>query len=108
MGNPRKLTLYVIRNSSCHPCEHKLSGINCLLNRLHTYPITGKAKDAVKNTTKNIIYNNEYDTYLIAKPLPHQKKKNTHADSQREKTKWVTFTYSGKEVRRFTIHFQGA
>jgi hypothetical protein len=42
----------IIPNSSCHPYGHKLSGINYSLNRLHTYPITEKAKDIEKNTIK--------------------------------------------------------
>jgi hypothetical protein len=34
----------IIPNSSCHPYEHKLSGIRYLVNRLNTYPITDKSK----------------------------------------------------------------
>jgi hypothetical protein len=58
----------IIPNSSCHPYEHKLQGINYLLNRLHTYSITEKAKDAEKNTIRNILHNNEYDKNLISNP----------------------------------------
>jgi hypothetical protein len=77
-----------IPNSSCHLYEHKLSGIKYIWNRLHSYPITEKAKDAEKNTTKYILHNNEYDTIVNRKPLPQQKQKqNTHADSQHQKTK---------------------
>jgi hypothetical protein len=50
----------IIPNSSCHPYKHKLSGTKYLLNQLHTYPITEKAKDIEENTIKNILYN-EYD-----------------------------------------------
>jgi hypothetical protein len=44
----RKLTqTYVVTNNdSCHPYEHKLSSINYLLNKLHTYPIAKEAKEA--------------------------------------------------------------
>jgi hypothetical protein len=52
---------------SCYPYEHKLSGINYLLNRLHTYPITEKAKDIEENTIKKILQNNGYDTGLVKK-----------------------------------------
>jgi hypothetical protein len=45
----------IIPNDSCHPYEHKLSGINYLLNRLHTYPITEEAKDAEVNTIRKHI-----------------------------------------------------
>jgi hypothetical protein len=89
----------IIPNSSCHQYKHKLSGINYLLNRLHTYPITEKAKYIEKNTNKNILHNNEYDRKLINPPPPKRQKRNIHTDLQHQKTKWVTFTYSGKEVR---------
>jgi hypothetical protein len=51
----------IIPISSCHPCKHKLSGINYLLNRLHTYPITKKANDTEMNTIKNMLHSNEYN-----------------------------------------------
>jgi hypothetical protein len=62
----------IIPNSSCHPYEHKLSGINYLPNLLHTYPITTRAKETEINTIKNILRSNEYNTDLIEKP-PLQK-----------------------------------
>jgi hypothetical protein len=75
-GKPTQTDI-IIPDSSCHFYEHKLSGISYLLNRLHMYPITDKAKDAEKNTTKNILHNNEYDTNLIRKPSPQQKQKQS-------------------------------
>jgi hypothetical protein len=33
-------------------------------------------------------------------------KQNTHADSQHQKTKWVNFTYGGKEVRKIKKMFR--
>jgi hypothetical protein len=38
----------MIPNSSCHPYEHKLSGIKYLLKRLHTDLITKKSKQMEK------------------------------------------------------------
>jgi hypothetical protein len=52
-----------------------MSGINYLVNRLQTYSLTVKAKNAEKNIIKNIL-RNEHDTNLIRK-LPTQKKKTT-------------------------------
>jgi hypothetical protein len=57
-----------------------------------------KAKDVEKYTIKNILHN-EYDMNLIRKPPQKRQRQNTLSDSQHQKTKWVTFTYSGKEVR---------
>jgi hypothetical protein len=98
----------IIPNSSCHPHEHKLSGISYLVNRLYTYPITKKAKDTETDTIKNILYNNDYDINLLNKQPPHQKKRKeyTHNDSQQQKTKWAIFTYSGKEIRTITKLFR--
>jgi tRNA/tmRNA/rRNA uracil-C5-methylase (TrmA/RlmC/RlmD family) len=70
----------IIPINSCHLYEHELSGINYMLNRLHTriYQITEKAKNKVeKNTIKNILHNNEYDINLIKKP-PEKNKNRIH------------------------------
>jgi hypothetical protein len=43
-------------------------------------------------------------------PPPQQKQKqkqNTNVDLQHQKTKWVTFTYSGKVVRGITKLYRG-
>jgi hypothetical protein len=60
----------IIPKNSCHPYEHKISGIYYLLRRLHTYPITKEAKDTEINTIKNILRNNEYDIKAINKLPP--------------------------------------
>jgi hypothetical protein len=59
----------IIPNSSCHPYEHKLSGINYLLLNRHKYKITEKAKNAEKNAIRNTIHNHEYDKNLIRNHL---------------------------------------
>jgi hypothetical protein len=66
----------IIPNSSCDPYEHKLSGINYLLDRLHTYPITEKAKDAEKNTINKILHSNKYTNLITKTPPPSSKNKN--------------------------------
>jgi hypothetical protein len=82
--------------SSCHPYEHKLSGIKYLLNRLNTYPTRRKSKQIGKNNIK-ILQKNEYNTHLLEKPLSQPQKQNIHEDPKHHKTKWATFTYCGKE-----------
>jgi hypothetical protein len=69
------------------------------------YPITNETKDTETNTIRNILRNNEYYTRAISK-LPPPKKQNTQLDSQNHKTKWATFTYSGKEVKKVTNLFR--
>jgi hypothetical protein len=59
----------IIPNSSCHPYEHKMAGINYLINRMHTYPMNVEARDIEKNTIKYILHNNEYNTDIIQKKL---------------------------------------
>jgi hypothetical protein len=79
----RKLmqTDIIIPNSSCHPYEHKLSGIRYLVNRLNTYPITDKSKQREKSTISNILQNNEYNINLIMQPLPQSENK-TYTESK--------------------------
>jgi hypothetical protein len=65
----------------------------------HTYPITKKSKQEGKYTIRNKLKNNEYNTSLLAKALPHSQKQNIHKDQKHQKTKWAKFTYCGKEIR---------
>jgi hypothetical protein len=96
----------MIPNSSCHPYEHKLSGIKYLLNRLHTYPITKKSKQTEENTIQNTLQKNKYNTNLLDISLSQPQKQNTHKEPKHQKTKWAMFTYCGKEVRQITKLFK--
>jgi hypothetical protein len=77
----------MIPNSSCHPYEHKLSGIKYLLNRLHAYPITKKSKQTEKKTIKNILQKNEYNRNLLDIPLSQPQKPNIHEEPKHQKNK---------------------
>jgi hypothetical protein len=68
---------------------------------MHTCPIGKEAKET-ELSTKNILQNNEYNENIVEK-LPHPPEKE---DTQNQKTKWSTFTYSGKEVRKITRLFR--
>jgi hypothetical protein len=47
-----------------HPHAHKISSINHLMNRVHTYPVTKEwKKDAT--ITQDIFQNNEYNKDLV-------------------------------------------
>jgi hypothetical protein len=93
----------IIHNSSCHSYEHKrLPFMRCLLNELVAYPVTTseRARETEMNTVWKILQNNEYRTILI------KTKTNTHSDPQHQKSKWVNFTYCGKEMRKITRIFK--
>jgi hypothetical protein len=95
----------IIPKDSCHPHEHNSSSINYLLNRVHSYPTTKEAKEIELNTIRGILLNNQYNiNESIKRPKPKQR--NAHTDTQEQKTKWATFTYSGKEVRKITKLFR--
>jgi hypothetical protein len=68
----------LIPSSSCHPYEHtcKMSGINYLMNRLHTYPITDEAKNTEMNTIKHMLHSNEYDQNIIEKLSTQKENEN--------------------------------
>jgi hypothetical protein len=42
----------IIPNNSCHPYEHKISDVNYLTNRVHTYQIIKEAKEKELNITR--------------------------------------------------------
>jgi hypothetical protein len=70
------------------------------MNKLHTYPITNNAKKVELNVMKSALHTT-YNTNQIKK----------HYNSQTpihkiKKTKWATFTYSGKETRTITKLFK--
>jgi hypothetical protein len=69
------------------------------MNRLNTYPISEEAKRKQLNTIKNTLENNKYDRNK-SKTQPNPNKQNTNNEPQHKKTKWATFTYSGKETKQ--------
>jgi hypothetical protein len=99
-------TNIIIPNDSCRPTRtQKKSSINYLMNRLNTYPISEEAKKKELNTIKNTLENNKYDRNK-SKTQPNAKKQNTNSEPQHKKTKWATFTYSGKETKHITKLFK--
>jgi hypothetical protein len=75
------------------------------MNRLHTYTITEEAKKEELNTIRDTLHNNKYSINL-GTTHPNQHEHNINTDPQHRKTKWATFTYSGKERRKITILFK--
>jgi hypothetical protein len=89
----------LIRNSSYHPIEHKLASINCLTNRLHSYPLSEKTKDTELNTIKTILQNNQYKlTHIQQKPRTNTDPIKQHNNNK----KWAIFTYTGRETKNAT------
>lgn len=89
----------MIHNNSCHPNEHKKAGINYLINRMNSYPITPKNKTQEKYIINQMLTNNGYkqlETYQKQKQTPHNN----------ENTKWATFTYFGPATRTITKLFR--
>lgn len=70
------------------------------------YPITEKAKDAGKNTIKNILHN-EFDKNLINKPTSTKQKQNTHADLQhKEKQGGLSLHRVAKKLEKLRNFFR--
>jgi formamidopyrimidine-DNA glycosylase len=65
----------IIPSDSCHPSEHKLAAIRPLTNRLTTYTMNNTDTEKEKNTIKQTLYNNKYDTPLLNKFIPIENKK---------------------------------
>jgi hypothetical protein len=104
------ITSTVIHASSCHPIENKKTAFNYLLNRAEKYPLSSTNRKAKLNIIKQIARENEYDNSILSKkthkkqdinPLDTPSVGNTQHD-----TKWVTFTYIGKETKHITKLFR--
>jgi hypothetical protein len=57
-----------------------MASINCLMNRVHTYPITNEEKTKELNIIQDTLYNNEYNKNLSTSHsgnLRHKKYKPT-------------------------------
>jgi hypothetical protein len=51
------------------------------------------------------LHKNEYNINLGMR-YPNQHKHNKNTDPKHQKTKWVTFTYTGKETKKITKFFK--
>jgi hypothetical protein len=50
----------MIHQTSCHPQQHKMSGIRYLVHRLHTYPMEKNEKKKESDIIKQILTQNSY------------------------------------------------
>jgi hypothetical protein len=78
--------------------------MHILLNRLHVYPIT---KEIIN--LNNILHSNQYKDIQVNKTpkKPSLQKQNTQQNLRnKEITKWATFTYNEKEVKKLQKYFK--
>jgi hypothetical protein len=92
------VTDIMIHNQSCHPSEHKWSGIAYLISRLRTYSIENKLEE--KNLIEHLLIANGFHQN-VTDILKRQKQVKIEEEPTQDpkKKKWVTFTYMGKETR---------
>jgi hypothetical protein len=89
---------------SCHPSEHKLAGINYLVNRIVAYPIPESEKENEICISQQIANNNGYLHIDVAKLVKdklknHNKRENKpEVDNEAVTKKWSSLTYIGKQV----------
>jgi hypothetical protein len=99
----RKLTTIdcIIPADSCHPREYKISGVRFLLNRIMKYPISdiyqGEGKKTILAVTRNNQFN-QNSVESIQKEIDKFGSVTEPGKVQKAKTKFITFTYAGKEV----------
>jgi hypothetical protein len=55
----------LIHQKSCHPIEHKMAGINYLVNRLNTYPTSAQGKEKESHKIEHITKANNYHQIKI-------------------------------------------
>jgi hypothetical protein len=96
----------MIHYTSCHPKQHKLSGIQYLTNRLHTYPLNENAKKKEQNIIKQILTQNSYppNIHNTQKIKPKQISPTISQTNKQEKR--AIFTYFGHETYKITKIFK--
>jgi hypothetical protein len=96
----------MINSRSCHPLEHKLSGINYLINRLTLYPITNYNARKEEEIVDYLLEINGFQI-LCSKQLIQknhlQKSKTLEFNNP---GKWAVFTYIGRDTRSVTKLFK--
>jgi hypothetical protein len=95
----------LIHFNSCHPLEHKLAGINYLVNRIAFYSIPAQEKETETRICQQIINDNGYQHIDIAKLIKDRlsksnirRKENVGEHNKNNIKKWSPFSYIGKEV----------
>jgi hypothetical protein len=95
----------LIHFESCHPLEHKLAGINHLVNRIVSYPIPESEKEKEIRVSQQIINANGYQHLNIAKMVKDKMLKdennciiNIGEENVDNRKRWSSFSYIGKEV----------
>jgi hypothetical protein len=91
----------MIHSKSCHPVEHIITGINYLINRITSYPIT-KCNII---TIDFLLKINGYQ-YPNTKKLIRHKQLSKQEDNNIKPKKWAVFTYTGKDTRFITKLFK--
>jgi len=82
----RKPTAFgnLIHFESCHPLEHKLAGINYLVNRIAVYPIPESEKEKETRISQQIANNNRYPHIDIAKLVKDKLKSHSKRENNLE------------------------
>jgi hypothetical protein len=91
----------MIHNTSCHPTEHKISGINYLINRIATYPISECNINKEKQITDYLLKANGYHHLNVNELRRHRQLRSREDNSQNQK-KWANVTETGKNTKFIT------
>jgi len=91
----------IIPNDSCYPREHKVAVIRYLHNRTISYQLAPERMQKEQDTVLQILNSNNYDTSILGALSTKKGHKR-----REEKTKWVKFTYIGRETRTITKIFK--
>ena len=100
---------WTITSSLCHATDYKLAAVWYLENLVTTYPISESEKKNRNGNNKNILHKNQYMTnLLIRKAKKKRNNKNTQIIKNSTYTKWLTFTYTGKQMKYITEEFENS
>jgi hypothetical protein len=75
----------MIHNTSCHPTEQKISGINYLINRAIMYPVLQDNINKEKQTIDYLLKVNGYHHLNASKLIQHRKQHTRKDNYQNQK-----------------------
>jgi hypothetical protein len=80
-----------------HPAEHKLAGVNYLVNRITSYLMAAIRKEREIRICQHILNSNGFHHINIADKMKEKAKKGpiTYSTQKSQTQKWASFTYSG-------------
>jgi hypothetical protein len=83
-----------------------MSGINYLINRITTYPLTNYNLKIENQIINHLLKNNGYKHLKTEELIQKKERRTQKGNNNQTHEKWANFTYVGKETKFITKLFR--